>query len=641
MERIIGLNTPTILLCLIASFLALTSVSSAQNETIPFSPDRWVLDGAETITHLGRDSLIGAAIVKDVEFENGVIEVDVAVDGSRSYPGLIFRMQSNENMERVYIRPHRAGLYPDAVQYMPQINGSETWQLYSGDGFTSGAAFNEEEWNHLRLEVHGSQARLFLNNGAEPILKIHDLKHAKSRGQIGLYGPKDRSACFSNFRYRIDDTLTFEPPPEVKPHPWSVGEWEISRAFPANRIDMASYPPFGLIFSAGWRAVEADSSGLLDISRHARRTNSAGDCVLTRTVFGADRKGRIELSFGYSDKVAIFHNGKLVFFGDYTYRSREPSFVGVVGLHDTIVLDAPRGRNEILFILSETFGGWGLTARADRYLPPAAEDRVQKVWETDPLFLTPESVLYDEERDILYVTNLDVAWESKREPSGFISRVQLNGEVDELHWITGLRAPCGMAIHDNSLFVVERHNLVEIDLVAGEIAKKHAVRGSTFLNDVAADAAGTIYMSDSFPPDPKKTAVIYALEKGVVSVWLDTDRLGRVNGLRVLGNTLLVGNSEDSSLKSIDLETKAISHVASLGAGIVDGIRERRDGSTLVSHWEGQTYQISPTGQVVEIMDTLADGQNSADFEFIDEMDLLIMPTFLGNRVAAYLVKGG
>ena len=27
--------------------------------------------------------------------------------------------------------------------------------------------------------------------------------------------------------------------------------------------------------------------------------------------------------------------------------------------------------------------------------------------------------------------------------------------------------------------------------------------------------------------------------------------------------------------------------------------------------------------------------------EFIDEMDLLIMPTFLGNRVAAYLVKGG
>jgi len=46
-------------------------------------------------------------------------------------------------------------------------------------------------------------------------------------------------------------------------------------------------------------------------------------------------------------------------------------------------------------------------------------------------------------------------------------------------------------------------------------------------------------------------------------------------------------------------------------------------------------------GEIVEIMDTLGDGFNCADFEFIDEFDLLIVPTFLGNRVAAYMVKGG
>jgi len=603
----------------------------------------WVLDGAETITHLGRDSLIGAAVVKDVEFENGVIEVDVAIDGSRSYPGFIFRMASNENMERVYIRPHRAGLYPDAVQYMPQFNGSETWQLYSGEGFTAAATFAAGEWIHLRLEFHGSQARLFVNDAGEPTLVIHDLKHGESKGAIGLYGPKDRTACFSNFSYRVDDTLAFDSPPEKKMHPWTMSDWEISRALPANQVDMSVYPRFSLIFAAQWQKVTAEASGLVDIARHVKRANRTGDCVLARSVFRADRRSRVKLSLGYSDKVSVFHNGRIVFTGDYTYRSREPSFVGVVGLHDTIVLDVPRGRNEILLIVSETFGGWGFTVRADRYLPEVAEDhgRVQKVWETDPVFVTPESVLHDRDREILYVTSLDNEWECKTEPSGFISRVKLDGEIDELHWITGLRAPCGMAIHESSLFVVERQNLVEIDLDAGEIFKKYPVPASVFLNDVAAGADGTIYMSDSFPPEPDKTAVIYALKNGKVEVWLDTDQLGRVNGLRVLGKALLVGNTEDSSLKSIDLETKAITHVATLGAGIVDGIRERRDGSTIVSHWEGQTYLISPAGQIVEIMDTLSDGANCADFEFIDEMDLLIVPTFLGNRVSAYMVKGG
>jgi hypothetical protein len=58
-------------------------------------------------------------------------------------------------------------------------------------------------------------------------------------------------------------------------------------------------------------------------------------------------------------------------------------------------------------------------------------------------------------------------------------------------------------------------------------------------------------------------------------------------------------------------------------------------GNYLVSHWEGQTYVISPGGDVVEVLDTMG-AANSADFEYIRERNLLIIPTFVDNRVIAY-----
>ena len=110
-----------LLLCVLLS----ASQVKAQDDVIDFESDRWVLKNAEIVTHLGRKALAGATYLKDVQMENGIIEVDIAVTGARSYPGVIFRMQSPENFERFYLRPHRAGLYPDALQYTPVFNRVE------------------------------------------------------------------------------------------------------------------------------------------------------------------------------------------------------------------------------------------------------------------------------------------------------------------------------------------------------------------------------------------------------------------------------------------------------------------------------------------------------------------------------------
>jgi len=97
-----------------------------------------MLQNAQIVEHMDRKCLIGSAFLKDVEFENGVIEVDIAVDGSRSYPGVIFRMESEGNYERFYIRPHRPDFYSDNLQYVPAFNGIDGWQLYNGEGYTDG-----------------------------------------------------------------------------------------------------------------------------------------------------------------------------------------------------------------------------------------------------------------------------------------------------------------------------------------------------------------------------------------------------------------------------------------------------------------------------------------------------------------------
>ncbi|MBL8140260.1 MAG: hypothetical protein JNM38_04090, partial [Acidobacteria bacterium] len=101
--------------------LAISRVALADDATliVPFTPDRWDLTRATVVEHLGRTAVMGTAFMKGVEFEDGVVECDVAVaDGARTFPGLLFRTQSAHDYERVYLRPHRSPLHDDVVQYV-------------------------------------------------------------------------------------------------------------------------------------------------------------------------------------------------------------------------------------------------------------------------------------------------------------------------------------------------------------------------------------------------------------------------------------------------------------------------------------------------------------------------------------------
>lgn len=603
--------------------LLLTSICRADADFVDFESDRWTPVNAEVSQHLGRKCLAGIAYLEDVEFDDGIIEVDIAANGTRSYPGVIFRKQSEGNYERFYIRPHRAGLYPDALQYTPGFNGIDGWQLYNGPGYTSGANIPTDQWVHLKVEISGKQARVYLEDMEQPALVITDLKHGVSRGSIGVFGPRDGSSYFSNFRYEIDDGLRFAPAPEIETPPGAMVEWKLSQPFEASRVDFECPPDEQLTAEIEWADVRSDPSGLVDIARYTGRSSQATDCVWAKTSIFSEEKRTMELLFGYSDAISIFLNGDIVFSGNSAYRQRDPSFLGIVGLNDAVYLPLNPGENELLLLIAEAFGGWGfMCVDGDAVFE---HESMAKAWQLPRRLSYPESAVYDTKRKVLYVSNF---FNNGRE---FVAKVRPDGQLEQLEWVTGLSRPTGMCIFDDRLYVIDRTGLVEIDIELGQVANRYPIPGAMFANDVSFDASGNAYVSDT------RRNVVYRFSGGEFEVWLDDDRIVQPNGLCVDGDMLIVGNSGDGMLKSVRLSDKQISEITDLGAGaILDGIVADGNGNYIASDYNGRVFRVQLSGQKTLLLNTTTPKYFCADLEYILEEDLIVIPTLYDNRLMAY-----
>ncbi|HMA76026.1 MAG TPA: SMP-30/gluconolactonase/LRE family protein [Candidatus Krumholzibacteriaceae bacterium] len=255
---------------------------------------------------------------------------------------------------------------------------------------------------------------------------------------------------------------------------------------------------------------------------------------------------------------------------------------------------------------------------------------VNKRWAASGEFKTPESVKYDHARNVIYVSNINGS-PTARDGNGFVSKLSIRGEVTVPRWITSLNAPKGMAIYEGKLYLADIDEVVEIDIKTGKIMQRYKASAAEFLNDVAADTAGNIYVSDS----SSKVSAIYRLRGKDIEVWIKDDKIKNPNGLFIRNGTLFVGSSGDGTLKAVDLETSEISTVAQPGFGI-DGLVVDGKGGFILSDWRGKTSGIDRKGELKLLIDTSEAGINSADIDYIAEMNLLLVPTFSDNRVMAY-----
>lgn len=259
-------------------------------------------------------------------------------------------------------------------------------------------------------------------------------------------------------------------------------------------------------------------------------------------------------------------------------------------------------------------------------------------WQSEDVLAGPESVIYHASSDSLFVSNVN-GQPTEANGQGFISRLHADGRIAELHWIEGLDAPKGLALRDDRLYVADIDKLVVIDIQSGRILQRHLAEGARFLNDVAVDAAGQVYVSDMM------THTIYRLVDDRLENWLHDPALESPNGLLVEGNRLIVASwgimhdgfatEVPGHLKQVDLASKRIS---SLGdgrpAGNLDGLESDGQGNYLVTDWlDGALLHIRPDGTRHTL---IRFPQGSADHTVLHAQGLVIVPLMLDNRLLAF-----
>jgi NADH:ubiquinone oxidoreductase subunit len=386
------------LFSLILLFLAVVVASSQETKpsgpadstgmlSVPPDSPRWDVQGQGKTAwfHQGRECILldgGLAILKDFEMRDGVIDVDVSTPASIGFFGFYFRMTDDgANTELVYLRQHKSRR-PDAMQYTPVLNNGRNWQIYNGPGFTDAVDIPKDTWFHLRLEVVGAQAKLYVKDMDKPALVMSDLKSGIQKGQVALF-VLGGETYFSNFEVRTTPDAPWERhlppmPPNILTH------WSLSPSYDALARDLERPLSSSERDSIKWQDVEAEPPGFVVINRYrespqVQRTYE-GDfskrlepqpgmkVVYARTSIESDRDRVKRLNIGYSDDVSVFLNGKILFRGHSAQNYRDPDFLGIVNLdNDVVYLPLKKGSNELVLAVSELGGGWGFICRLEDF----------------------------------------------------------------------------------------------------------------------------------------------------------------------------------------------------------------------------------------------------------------------------------
>jgi DNA-binding beta-propeller fold protein YncE len=270
----------------------------------------------------------------------------------------------------------------------------------------------------------------------------------------------------------------------------------------------------------------------------------------------------------------------------------------------------------LLTLLSLSFGVVGIAS---------AQPKLEKLWLTEGLNI-PESVLFyaDEKSSYLFVSQIE-GDPNVADGKGAIAKMALTGALTDAAWVTGLNAPKGMAVFDGKLYVADINEVVIINIKKKSIEKKIPVTGAQFLNDLAIDTQGTVYISDTLANK------IFRVKNGTAELYLD--KVESANGLRLLGSNLIVGAG--TQLLLFDRDKNRLT-LASGFAKAIDGIELVGQKGFIVSCWPGIIYFVSTSGQLELLLDSQQSKINTADIGFDPATKTVYVPNFSKNSVTAY-----
>lgn len=224
------------------------------------------------------------AYVNGSAIQDGVIDVDIAVKitvppGVRmpGFTGIAFRARPDgSHYDMFYLRPRNAqsddqAMRNHSVQYVAKPDFDwyplrRQWPWI----YESWAALKPETWTHVRIELHGRTARLFLNGSDSPSLIVNGLKGEDLSGGVALWGYPGEESYFSNLR------VTPQKPEPIHNGSEATGTWHV-------------------VFSSDYGRYQ----GTLELHREGAALTGTwtGDFGSSLPVTGAWRDGYVELSF--------------------------------------------------------------------------------------------------------------------------------------------------------------------------------------------------------------------------------------------------------------------------------------------------------------------------------------------------------
>jgi hypothetical protein len=203
---------------------------------------------AESVEYLGRRSvrLVAQgnsdvfAYVNGSSIQDGVIEFDFAVKITTppgvhmpGFTGLAFRARADgSHYDMFYLRPRNAlsddqAMRNHSVQYIAKPGYD--WYLLRRQWpwiYESWADLKPETWTHVKIEIHGRSARLFVNGSDSPSLVVNGLKGEDLQGGVALWGDSDEESYFSNLRVSPSIPLPIQNGGEA------AGTWHVT--FPSD-----------------------------------------------------------------------------------------------------------------------------------------------------------------------------------------------------------------------------------------------------------------------------------------------------------------------------------------------------------------------------------------------------------------------
>lgn len=291
------LNTSSLCLCC----LGLMVVVPLNGQTAP-APGYASIDPADLEAHNAKAELVeyqgrkavrlttaaqdgpAFAVIRGERIQDGTIEADLAVKittppGVRmpGFIGLAFRMKADgSEYESIYLRPRNAlsddqAMRNHSLQYCAEPDYGwyrlrREWPFV----YETYADIQPETWIHLKIDVSGRSARIYLNGSEKPSLVVDGLKSSNLKGTVALWGYAGEESYFTNIR------ITPSPPQPVKNGSDAAGTWNVRFSSDAGRFE-----------------------GSMKLTRDGNKLTGTwtGELGENKALTGTWRDGHIELTF--------------------------------------------------------------------------------------------------------------------------------------------------------------------------------------------------------------------------------------------------------------------------------------------------------------------------------------------------------